>query len=117
MRSTAAMESRQRVLVIRRMTRLANVSAPIASLISLEMIELPSPPLRQRPVIPIPRIKPIIHVPIKSTRPMEPRPRSNKHTPYKPIRSVISIGRTIIRSVVKIPVRAVRRRPNVDDNL
>jgi len=37
--------------------------------------------LRQRPVIALPEIQRMIHMPMKVVRPMEPRPRADKHAP------------------------------------
>ena len=115
--AATAMESRQRMLALRPMARLPNVSVPVPRLISLEMIETLRSALGQRPVIPIPRIEPVIDVPIKSVRPMKPGPSPNKYAAHKPVRPIISIGRAVIGCIVEIPIRAIGRRSDVYNNL
>jgi hypothetical protein len=115
--TTATMESRQRMLSTRRMARLPNVSVPIPSLIALEVIELLRFTSRQRPVVPVARIIPVIYVPVEASMPMEPRPCTDKHASIKPIRPVIPIRSAIIRRIVEVPIRAIRRNADPDNNL
>jgi len=115
---TTAMKARQRMLTSSRVIRLSNhMPLPIMSLISLEMVELLRSPTRRRAVIPMMRVIPIVYMSMKSTRPMEPRPGSNKDPTRKPIRPIIPIRRAIIRRIVEITIRAFRRNSNPDDNL
>jgi hypothetical protein len=121
MRPTAAaataMKPWQRVLALSPMSSLPNISVPVPRFISLEMIELPSSPFGQRPMISIARIEPVIYVAIKSARPMKPRPRPKKYAANKPVRPVIPVRRAVIRCIVKVPIRTIRRGSNVYDNL
>jgi hypothetical protein len=117
MRPAAATKSRQRMFAPGIMSRRPNVPTTIPRLISLEMIERPRTTLRQRPMIAISRIKPVIYVPIKPARPMKPRPCTDEYTPHKPVRPIVPIRRAIIRRIVEIPIRTIRCRPNLYNNL
>jgi hypothetical protein len=109
---TTPTEAGQRMLVLRPMRRLADMPAPIPSLIALEVVERLCPTPRQRPMISMMRVIAVIDMAVEAARPMEPGPRSKKHAAYEPVRPVIPIGRAVIWSVVKVPVRANRRLPN-----
>lgn len=45
--------------------------------------------------------------------PVEPRPRSDEHATHEPLRSVVAIWRTSVRSVWVVAVGAHRRRANI----
>jgi hypothetical protein len=95
----------------------ANMAVPIPRLIGLEMVERMRTAIRQRPMISVARIKPVIDVSVKPVRPMEPRTRSKKHAAHKPIGPVIAVWSAIVGSVVEVPIRANRRHANIDGNL
>jgi hypothetical protein len=115
--TTATMETRQRMLSTTRVASLANVSVPIPSLIALEVVELLRSTSRQRSVIAMARIIPVIYVPVEASMPMEPRPCTDKHASIKPIRPVVPIRSAIIRRIVEVPIRAIRRNADPDNNL
>jgi hypothetical protein len=116
--SAAAMEPRQRMFsrgaVVRRGY---DMPLPIPGLIALEMVERLRPTSRERSMIPMPRIEPVVDVPMEPGRPVEPRPRSEKHTTDKPIRAIVSIRCAIIRRIVEVPIWAHRRNADPDNNL
>jgi hypothetical protein len=75
--ATTTMEARQRMLTGTRVVRLRhNMALPIPSLIALEVVELLRSTSRQRPVVPMVRVVPVVHMPMEPVGPMEPRPRS-----------------------------------------
>jgi hypothetical protein len=112
------MEPRQRMFPSRGMVRRSHhVPPPIPSLIALEMIELLRSTIRQRPMIPMVRIEPVVHMPMEPARPMEPRPGPKKHATHKPIRPIVPIRRAIIRRIVEVPIRARRLHPDPNRNL
>jgi hypothetical protein len=115
--TTATMESRQRMLTRSRVARLSHISAPIPSLIALEVVELLRATSWKRSAVAIARIIPVIYVPIETMRPMEPWPCSDKHASVKPIRPIVPIRSAVIRLIVEVPVRAIRRNADPDNNL
>ena len=117
MRTTAAMVSRQCMLPTSIMARLPDIPVPIPSLVALEVIELLRSTSRQRPVVPVARIIPVIYVPVEAAMPMKPRSRTDKHAAIKPIRPVIPVRCTVIRRIVEVPIRAIRRNADPDNNL
>jgi hypothetical protein len=111
------MESRQCMFSAGIVSSMPNVSMPIASLIPLEVVELLRSTPRQRSTIAIMRVIPVIHVSVEPTRPMEPRPRADKHSTIEPVRPIVPIWCAIIRCIVEVPIRAIRRGPNAHNNL
>jgi hypothetical protein len=65
------------------------------------------------------RIKAIIDMAVKAVRAVKPGAGSKKHAANKPIGTIITIGRTVIRGIVEVSVRAHGSRSNVyaDGNL
>jgi len=116
--STAATVARQRMLPASAVVRRSdNVSVPIVRFIRLEVVELLRTPSRNRPVIPMVRVIPVVDVPMETLRPMEPRPSPDKQTTRKPIRPIVPIRRAIIRRIVKVPIRTSRCNSDPDNNL
>jgi len=71
-------------------------------------------------VFAMPAITPIItivNVTPESPASVIPRACSDENAARKPLRSVISIRRAIVRRVVKIPIRARGRWPDLDRDL
>ena len=117
-RSTATMVARQRMLPASAMVRLRNdIPTPIARFIALEVVELLRSASRQRPMIPIVRVKPVVDMTMETSRPMEPRPSAEEHPAGKPIRPIVAIRCAIIRRIVKVPVRTSWLNADPDRNL
>jgi len=116
--SATAMEPRQRMLATARVVRRSDdMSLAIVSLITVEVIELLLTMSRDRPVIPMVRIVPVVHMPMEATRPMEPRPSTDKDPACKPIWPIVSIRCAVIRRIVEVPIWTLRRNTNANCNL
>jgi hypothetical protein len=96
---------------------LDHVPVLIMRLITLEVVELLRSMLRHRPMVPMPRIVAVVHMPMEPMRPMEPGPSANEDAAGKPIGPVITIRCAVIRRVVKVPIRTPRLNTNANDNL
>ena len=116
--TTAATVAWQRMLPARTVIRLRDdIPTPIARFIALEVVELLRPTPRQRPMIAIMWVKPVVDMPMETSRPMEPRPSPKEHPAGKPIRPIIPIRRAIIRRIVKVSVRTSWLNADPDRNL
>ena len=102
------------VLVGGFMCCMAHIPVSIARFIALKMRKCMCVTVRQRAMISMTWIVPIIYVSIKTMRTMEPRAGANKDSARKPVRSVVAIGSAIIRRVVEISIRAYRRDADAD---
>jgi len=112
------MVARQRMLSASAVVRRSyDVSMPIVGFIRLEVVELLRTPSRDRPVIPMARVIPVVDMPMEPIMPMEPRSSTDKQTTRKPIRPIVPIWRTIIRRIVEVPIRTFRRNSDPDNNL
>ena len=97
--------------------RVAGVSLPIPSFVSMEVVELLGAACRQRTSVAMARIIPVVDVAIKSVRAVEPRAGSNKYAANEPVWSIVAVGSTVVRGVIKIPIRAYGRHSDIDGNL
>jgi hypothetical protein len=109
--------SRQGMFITAFVGSVAYVALGIMRLVSLEVVELLCPARGHRSMVAVARIIAIVDVAIKAVGAVEPWAGSNEHPARKPIGSIVAVGRTVIRSIVKVPVRAYRRHSNVDGNL
>jgi hypothetical protein len=98
-------------------TCVAYVALPIHRRVRVEVVERLLSALRHRPVVTVMRIVAIINVAVEAVMAMEPGTGSDKNSANEPIRAVIAIGSTVIRGIVKVPVRTHRRDSNVNGNL
>lgn len=109
--------SREGALIAGLMIGLGGMAFSISCLISLEVVEGFCPALRYGAPITVMWIKPVINVTCKVSRTMEPVASAEKHPVYKPIRSVVAVGRAVVWSVIEIPIGACRLDSNVDGDL
>jgi hypothetical protein len=116
-RGTAAVISGQGMFAGAVMGSSAYVALRIMRLVSLEVVELLASARRQRSMIPVMRIIAIVDVAIKAVRAVEPGAGSEEHAAHKPIRPIVAVGRTVIRSIVEVAVGADWRHSNTDGNL
>lgn len=97
--------SGERVLGLSFMAGFAYIASPISRLVSLEVVEALCPALRQRSNVTVMRIKAVVDMAVKLSVAVKPRACSNKQSANKPIRPVITVGSTVIRSIVEVSVR------------
>jgi hypothetical protein len=115
-RPSAAGES-STVLVGGFMCCMAHIPVSIARFIALKMRKCMCVTVRQRAMISMTWIVPVIYVSIETMRAMEPRTSANKDSARKPVGSIVPIRSAIIRCVIEISVRAYRRNADADCNL
>ena len=99
------------------MAGVAYVALPIPRLVCVEVVERPLSTPRQRPIVTVMRVKAVVNVAVKAARAVKPGTSSKKHPANKPIGPIVAIGRTVIRGVVEVPIRANWSHSNVDGNL
>jgi hypothetical protein len=115
--ATTTSKSRQAVFTATIMARISYMTLPIASLVCVEVVELPLPAPRQRPNVTVMRIVAVVDVAVKAVRAVKPGASSNKYPSSKPVGPIVAVGSTIIGSIVEVPIGAYRRHSNVDGNL
>src|ERR1700735_2441497 len=81
------------------------------------MIEGLRTPARHRSCVAVTWIVAIVDVAVEAVRAMEPRSGSDEYGPRDPIRTIVAIGCTVVRSIVKVPIRTYRSDSNVYRNL
>jgi hypothetical protein len=89
----------------------------ISCFVRVKVIERALSTFRDWSYITVMRIVAVIDVAVKVMATMEPGTGSDENTVNEPIRSIIAIGSTAIRLVVKVSVWAHRSRANVNRNL
>ena len=99
------------------MAGVAYVALPVAGLIPMEVVEpfLSAP--WKRPCVTVMRIEAVVDVAVEAVVAMEPWASAEKYPADKPVGAIVAIGRTVIRSVIKVPIRAHRSHTNADGNL
>jgi hypothetical protein len=95
----------------------AYVASPIPRFVGVEVVETLLTATRQRTVVTVMRVKAVIDMAIKAVRAVEPRAGSKEDPADKPVRSIVAVGRTIVRSVVEVAVGANGRHSDADSNL
>jgi hypothetical protein len=93
------------------------VTLSVSRLVSVEVVEPLLPSSRQRSIVAVMWVKPVVHVPIEPARPVEPGAGSKKHPASKPIRPIVAVGGTVVRRIVEVPIRADRSHSNADADL
>jgi hypothetical protein len=99
------------------MARIAYVTLPIASLVCVEVVERLLSAARKRSTITVMRIIAVVDVAVKTVRTMKPGTSPNKQSSSKPIGPIVTVGSTVIGSIVEVPIGAHGRHSNVDGNL
>jgi hypothetical protein len=95
----------------------ADMPLTVTRFVGLEVIEGPIAATGHRASVSVTRIETVINMTIKAPAAMEPRAGSNEQPPVEPIRSIVSIGRAVIRSIVIVSVGASRLYANADSYL
>jgi hypothetical protein len=95
----------------------AYVTLSVARLIAVEMVEPLLAASRQRSVVSVMGIETVVDVPMKAVVAVKPGARSNEDSAYKPVWSIVPIGRAVVGRIVKITVRAYRSYSDVNGDL
>lgn len=109
--------SGERVLILPFMPALDFVASAISRLVSLEVIETLRTAFRQRSVVAVMRVIPVIDMPVKVAWAVKPRACSNKDSANKPIWPVVAVRSAVVGRVVEVSVRTHGRRSDVYANL
>ena len=106
------------VLRVRVVAGISNdVASPVPSFVRLEVAERLRSARGHRSFVTVARIVAVIDVAGEVSGTMEPGARPNEYSAHEKIGTIIAVRSTIIRSVVKVPVRAFRRHTNADGKL
>jgi hypothetical protein len=81
------------------------------------MVERLLAPYRHWSVVAVARIVAVVDMAIKSVRAVEPGASPDEHPTSKPIWPIVTIGCTVIGSIVEITIGTNRWCPNVDGYL
>ena len=99
------------------MAGIAGVAMLINRRVSVEMVERLLAPYRKRSMVAVARIEAVVDMAIKSVRAVEPGASSDEHPTNKPIRPIVTIGCTVIGSIVEIAIGTNRWWSNADGYL
>jgi hypothetical protein len=111
---TAAATKSTLMLATRLVPGVADVTLAIASLVAVKVIEGSFAASRHGASVAVVRVVAVVHMAVEATRSMKPRTRSKEHAAGKPIRSIVAIGRAVVRGIVIVSIRAYRGGSNVD---
>jgi len=115
--ATSASIPRQSVFAPRVMGSRAYVTFSVPRFVSLEMVEPLRATLRQRSGVAVVGVKAVVNMPVKAAMAMEPWTGADKHAADIPVGPVVAVGRTVVGSIVEVPVWAHRRHSNIDGDL
>jgi hypothetical protein len=99
------------------MWRSARVAMFIVRRVCAKTVERVLAAFRQRSMVAVARIVALVDMAIKSMRSVEPGARPDKYPASEPIRTVVAIGCTVIRSIGEVAVGAHWSHPDVDRHL
>ncbi len=95
----------------------AYVAMFVVCFVCLEMIELLRSAWGQRAMIPMTRIVAVVDMAVKAVGTVIPGPSPKKHSAREPVWPVVTVGRAVIGSVVKVTVGTDRRDTDADRHL
>jgi hypothetical protein len=113
----AAVISGQGMFTAPFMRSVAYIAMLVVRLVGLEVVEGLSPAPRQRPPVAVMRVITVINVAVEAAMTVKPGAGSNEDSTSEPVWPIVAIGGTVVRSVVKIAVRANGRNANIDGDL
>jgi hypothetical protein len=99
------------------MASVAYMSLPIPRFVCMEVVERLLPALRHRSGVTVMRVVPVVYVTIEAVMTVKPRAGADEYPVTVPIRTVISVDGTAVRSVVVISVGTSRLNTDVDTDL
>jgi hypothetical protein len=117
MTATAAAESGQGMLSACIVAGRACVTASIARLIAMEVVEGLRAVFGERSMVAVVRIVAVVDMAVKAVRAVEPGAGSDENSAVKPVGPIVAIGGTVIGSVVEVPIGAPWRHSNADADL
>lgn len=115
--AAATVISGEGVFIVRVVIAGARVTAAIARLIAVEVVEGLRAPLGERSVIAVTRIVAVVNVAVEVAWAPIPVARSDEDAVVKPVGPIVAVGRALIRSIVKVPVGAHRLSSESDGDL
>jgi hypothetical protein len=99
------------------MAGVAYMALPVPRLVCVKVVKRLLPAMRHRSGIAVMRVVAVVYVTIKAVMTVKPWASADEYPVTVPIRPVISIDGTVIRSVVVIPVGTSRLNTDVDTEL
>ncbi len=118
--STAGMSSSRKsgaVFAAPVMWRSTRVAMLIVRRVRLEAVERVLPAFRQRSMVAVARIVALVDMAIKPMRSVEPGAGPDEYPSSEPIRTIVAIRCTVIRSIREVAVGANWSHPDVDRHL
>jgi hypothetical protein len=95
----------------------AYVAAPIARLVSFEMIKGLVSVLRNGTFVAVMRIETVINVALEFVGAVEPGAGSDEHAAVEPLGAVVAVWRAVVRGGIVVAIRASRFCSNTDRDL
>ena len=92
----------------------SDVASPIPSFVRVEVAERLLSALGPRAFVTVVRIIAVIDVTGEASGSMEPSGRPDEYSAHEKIGSIVAVGSTVIRSIVKVSVRANRLHSNAN---
>jgi hypothetical protein len=106
------------VLLVRFVAGIRNgVASPVPSLVRVEVVERLLSALGHRSFVTAARIVAVIDVTGEASGSVEPSACPDEYPTHEEIGSIVAVGSTGIRSIVKVSVRANRLHSNANGNL
>jgi len=106
------------VLLVRVVAGIRNdVASPVPSFVRVEVAERLLSALGHRSFVTVARIVAVIDVTGEASGSMEPWARPDEYPAHEKIGSIVAVGSTGIRSIVKVSVRANRLHSDANGNL
>jgi hypothetical protein len=99
------------------MAGVAYMAMPVLRLVGMEMAKRLLASYRHWSVVAVVGIVAVVDMAIKSVRAVEPGASPDEHPANKPIRTVVTVGRTLVGSIVEIAIGTNRCCPNADGYL
>jgi hypothetical protein len=99
------------------MSRITRVAMLIVRRIGMEAVERVFPAFGERSMVAVVRIVALVDMAIKPMMSVEPGAGPNEYPSSEPIRTIVAVGCTVIRSIRKVAVGAHWSHPNVDRHL
>jgi hypothetical protein len=117
MSAATAVVSGQSMFTAGVVTGVAHVAMAVACLVTVEVVEALFTAPGERSCVAVTWVKAVVDVAVEAGMSVEPGTCADEDAAQKPVRSVVTVGRAIVRCVVEIAVRANRGNADVDGHL